>query len=218
MKHQLEVDSVRKIFWHQQILSDVWLRCISGEILGLLGRNGSGKSTLLKILAGAMGADQAFIRIDGRVITQPSRLPEFFSYLPQHDWIPPQLSVRKALNLSLDGPSLKESLEHPFFEKLMETKVGSLSFGERRYLGIAIILYKPAPFVLLDEPFSGLSPIASEQIAQLIRNHSANKGIIVTDHSYRHVLDISDRILMMKSGRLYHLEDESQLESEGYLP
>lgn len=218
MEHELEVDSVRKTFGHRQILSDVWLRFKSGEILGLLGRNGSGKSSLLKILSGVMAADQAFIRIDGQVIANRSRLSAFFSYLPQGDWIPPQLSVRKALNLSLDGASLKPCLENPFFAKILDTKVGSLSFGERRYLAIAIILHKPATFVLMDEPFNGLSPIAAEQVAQLIREHSAGKGIIVTDHSYRYILEISDRILLMKNGRLHHLENESQLESEGYLP
>src|SRR5690606_20107728 len=167
MEHELEVDSVRKTFGHRQILSDVWLRFKTGEIMGLLGRNGSGKSSLLKILSGVMAADQAFIRIDGQVISNRSRLSAFFSYLPQHDWIPPQLSVRKALNLSLDGASLKQCLENPFFAKILDTKVGSLSFGERRYLAIAIILHKPATFVLMDEPFNGLSPIAADQIAEL---------------------------------------------------
>ena len=96
-KHILEVDSVQKRYDTQSILSDVYLKCETNDIIGLLGRNGSGKSTLLKIIFGIENADFKFVRIDGVVKTKTSALFNEISYLSQDNFIPNQLSVKKAI-------------------------------------------------------------------------------------------------------------------------
>ena len=92
--HILEIDSVQKYFNQKIVLSDVYLKCKTGEIIGLLGRNGSGKSTLLKIVFGILSADNKFIRVDGKVLFKNSDLLNEISYLPQENFIPSSFSVK----------------------------------------------------------------------------------------------------------------------------
>lgn len=218
MNHRLTADSIRKRFGDRQVLTDVWLELQTGEILGLLGRNGSGKSTLLRILCGLEKADQQFIRIDGKPMTSSAQLMRKICFLPQDDFIPPQLSVKKALELSIPADAVVECFADPLISGVWSQKIASLSGGERRYVAVKIVLRNQAPFVLLDEPFNGLSPLMADKICELISSNANNKGIIVTDHAYRYVLAISRRVRLMKSGQLKHLENREELSIEGYLP
>lgn len=218
MKQLLTADSIRKRYHERQILTDVWLELKTGEVLGLLGRNGSGKSTLLRILCGLDEADQQFIRIDGKPMTSSAQLMRYICYLPQDDFIPSQITVKKVLSLSLTPDAVAERAADSLIAGILSQKVGNLSGGERRYVAVKIVLHNQAPFVLLDEPFNGLSPIMAEKISRLISSHANKKGIILTDHAYRYVLEISNRIMLMRSGRLQHLESPEELSTEGYLP
>jgi ABC-type multidrug transport system ATPase subunit len=158
-KHILEVDSVRKQFDNKLVVSDVYLKCETNEIIGLLGRNGSGKSTLLKIIFGIVSAENKCIRIDGVVKNKVYQLLKEISYLHQEQFIPNHLSVKKAIFLSISIEKTAGFLEDTMIQSILDKKIKYLSSGELRYLEIKLVLYNSSKFVLLDEPYNGLSPI-----------------------------------------------------------
>jgi ABC-type multidrug transport system ATPase subunit len=215
--HILEVDSVQKNFDQKVVLSDVYLKCETGEILGLLGRNGSGKSTLLKIIFGILSADNKFIRIDGKVKFKTSDLLNEISYLPQEDFIPSSFSVKKAIRLSIEKQKINDFCADEMIFSLLDKKINQLSGGELRYLEIKLILSNPSKFVLLDEPYKALSPIMIDKIYQLIIDNSNKKGIIITDHNYENVIKISTKLILMKDAKAHHLNHKSELIEKGYL-
>lgn len=139
-KHLLEIDSVQKSFDNKNILSDVYLKCETNDIIGLLGRNGSGKSTLLKIIFGITSADFKFIRIDGSVKTKTKDLFNEISYLPQDNCIPSVFTVKKAIELSISKDRIPEFYSDEMMRKMLDKKISHLSGGELRYLEIKIIL------------------------------------------------------------------------------
>jgi len=216
-KSVLEVDSVQKQYDGKIILSDVYLKCETNNIIGVLGRNGSGKSTLLKIIFGIVIADFKFVRIDGEVKSKTSELLHQISYLPQENFIPNLFSVKKAIVLSIPKDKLDEFYADEMIQSILSKKVKHLSGGELRYLEIKIILNNPSKFVLLDEPYNGLSPIIIEKINELIISISKEKGIIITDHNYENVIKVSTKLVLMKEGKLHHLKDKNELVEKGYL-
>jgi len=215
--HLLEVDSVQKYFNQKVVLSDVYLKCETGEIIGLLGRNGSGKSTLLKIIFGILSADNKFVRIDGEVKFKTNDLLNEISYLPQEDFIPRSFSVKKAIQLAIEKQKINDFYKDDMIFSLLDKKIYQLSGGELRYLEIKLILSNPSKFVLLDEPYNGLSPIMIAKINQLIIDNSSKKGIIITDHNYENIIIVSTKLILMKGAKAYHLKDNNELIEKGYL-
>ena len=112
--HILEIDSIQKHFDQKVVLSDVYLKCKTGEIIGLLGRNGSGKSTLLKIIFGIIAADNKFVRVDGKVLFKTNDLLNEISYLSQDNFIPNSFSVKKAIYLSIEKNKIEEFYQDDF--------------------------------------------------------------------------------------------------------
>ena len=216
-KHLLEIDSIQKNFGHQSIVSDVYLKCETGDIIGILGRNGCGKSTLLKIIFGVVSADFKFVRIDGKVQLKAAALFRDISYLHQDSCIPKSLSVKKAIQLSIPKEELLDFYADEMIHNIRDKKIGHLSGGELRYLEIKLVLRNPSKFVLLDEPYSGLSPLMGEKINQLILDNSARKGIIITDHNYQNVTSVATQLTLMKEGKLHYLKDKIELVEKGYL-
>lgn len=216
-KHILEVDSVRKHFENKLIVSDVYLKCETNEIIGLLGRNGSGKSTLLRIIFGIVSAENKCIRIDGTVKNKTSEILKEISYLHQEQFIPNHFSVKKAISLSIDNQIMNEFLGDYLIQDILYKKVSQLSTGELRYLEIKLVLYNPSKFVLLDEPFNGLSPIMIEKVIQLIQKNTSKKGIIITDHDYENVIGIVTQLLLMKDGTIHTIKNKMDLIEKGYL-
>ncbi|WP_396192577.1 ATP-binding cassette domain-containing protein [Flavobacterium sp.] len=216
-KHVLEIDSVQKKFDYKSVLSDVYLKCETGEIIGLLGRNGSGKSTLLKIIFGILDADFKFVRIDGVIINKTSDLFKEISYLSQDNFIPNSFSVKKAIELSIESQKIKSFYDDEMIKSITDKKINHLSGGELRYLEIKLILFNPSKFVLLDEPYNGLSPIMIEKINQLIIANSLKKGIIITDHNYENVIKISSKLVLVKEGKTCTIKDKNELIYNGYL-
>lgn len=216
-KHLLEIDSVQKNFGHQSIISDVYLKCETGDVIGILGRNGCGKSTLLKIIFGIVPADFKFIRIDGVVQLKPEALFQEISYLHQDSCIPKSLSVKKAVQLSIPKEQLHDFFADKFIQDIANTKIGHLSGGELRYLEIKLVLRNPSKFILLDEPYNGLSPLMAEKINQLILDNASQKGIIITDHNYQNVISVATQLTLMKEGKLHYLKDKMELVEKGYL-
>jgi ABC-type multidrug transport system ATPase subunit len=216
-KHILEIDSVRKHFDNKLVLSDVYLKCETSDIVGLLGRNGSGKSTLLKIIFGILSAENKFIRIDGVVKNKTVDLLHDISYLHQDQFIPNHLSVQKAISLSIDKEKLFQFYDDTMIQSIRDKKIKHLSGGELRYLEIKSVLMNPSKFVLLDEPYNGLSPIMVDVINELIQENAKQKGVIVTDHNYENVIRISNKLILIKDGKTHRLKDKSELVEKGYL-
>lgn len=216
-KHLLEVDSVQKSFDTKAILSDVYLKCETGEIIGLLGRNGSGKSTLLKIIFGIEKADFKFVRINYAVKSKTSDLFQEISYLSQENFIPNQFSVCKAISLSINKNEIATFYEDDFIQAIKNKKINHLSGGELRYLEIKLVLCSDSKFVLLDEPYNGLSPIMIEKVNLLILQHANKKGIIITDHNYENVIAIATKLIVLKDQKAHHITNKNELIEKGYL-
>lgn len=217
MRHILEIDSVQKYYQHKLVVSDVYLKCETGDIIGLLGRNGSGKSTLLKIILGIVPADYKFVRIDGKLKRKTSELLKEISYLPQDNFIPKQFSVQKGIRLSIPKEKFNAFCNDPMIQSVLDKKISHLSGGELRYLEIKLILSNDSKFVLLDEPYNGLSPIMAEKVNQLIRDNAKQKGVIITDHNYRNVIDVSTKLILMETGKIRSLNGKEELIERGYL-
>ena len=213
----LDVDSVQKHYNEKIIISDVYLKCHTGEIIGILGRNGSGKSTLLKIIFGIEAADFKFVRVNGVVKSKTSDLLNEISYLPQENFIPNSFSVKKTILLSLAKDKIQDFCADEMIQSILAKKIKHLSGGELRYLEIKLILNNASKFVLLDEPYNGLSPIMIDKVNDLITKMSAVKGIIITDHNYENVIKVSTKLALMKEGKLHHIKDKNELVEKGYL-
>lgn len=216
-KHLLEIDSVQKNFGHQSIISDVYLKCETGDVIGILGKNGCGKSTLLKIIFGIVPADFKFIRIDGVVQLKPVAIFQEISYLHQDSFIPSSLLVKTAVQLSISKEHLQDFYADEMIQNIRDKKIGHLSGGELRYLEIKLVLRNPSKFILLDEPYNGLSPLMAEKINQLILDNASQKGIIITDHNYQNVISVATQLTLMKEGKLHYLKDKMELVEKGYL-
>ena len=211
------MDSIQKRFDEKSVLTDVYLKCETGDIIGLLGRNGSGKSTLLKIIFGIQKADNKFIRVDGIIKNKTSELLQDISYLHQDNFIPNNFSVKKAIALSISKENVVAFYDDEMITSLKEKYIKELSGGELRYLEIKLILFNSSKFVLLDEPYNGLSPVMAEKTNELIVENSQRKGIIITDHNYEKVIQVATKLILMKEGKVHHLKDKSELIEKGYL-
>lgn len=218
MSSLLEVDSIRKSFGDKQVLTDIALKCQQGDIIGLLGRNGSGKTTLLKIVFGTLFTDYKFIRINEELLTQPFKSKNKIAYLPQDNFLPKNITVNKVIDIYSDGFDRKGFLEDEILSKVTETKIGNLSGGESRYLEVKLLLNLDSIFVLLDEPFNGLSPVHVELIKTMILKKSSHKGIILTDHDYRNVLDVANKFYLLFDGGLKPIKTKQDLIDLGYVP
>lgn len=215
MINTLEVDSVFLEFDTKIVLQDIYLKCDSGKVTGLLGRNGTGKSCLMKILFGELIPDYKSVRINGNALMNTYRAPGDIRYLPQTRFVPNFLTVKrifKDFNLNFAGLLTY----FPEFEKFYTSKLSNLSGGERRIIEIYIILVSQTKFCLLDEPFSHVMPLHIDTIKRLILREKTNKGILVTDHMYNHIVDICDSLYLIRDGKTYLTNSIQDLETLGY--
>lgn len=218
MSDHLEVDSIRKSFGDKQVLTDIALTCQPGDIIGLLGRNGTGKSTLLKIIFGSLFTDHKFIRINDKILNQPFKSKSKIAFLPQENFLPKNITVKKAIDIYSRGGDQKGFLDDEVLSKVTGTKIGNLSGGESRYLEVKLLLNLDSIYVLLDEPFNGISPLHVELIKSMILNKASQKGIILTDHDYRNVLDVANKIYLLFDGGLKSVKSRQDLIDWGYVP
>lgn len=215
--HKLEVDSVIKSYNDKKILSNIYLSCETGDIIGIFGRNGEGKSTLLKIIFGIEESENKFIKIDNLVLDCPYLFKNQISYLPQDNFIPRNLSVNQSIELFIVNQKITEFKNDEVINLIINQKINSLSGGELRYLEIKLILFSESKFILLDEPYKGISPLLIEKTNEIIRNAASNKGIIITDHNYESVLEIVTKICILKNQKITYLNNQNQLFEYGYL-
>ena len=218
---RLEATGLRKSFGARVVVKDVHLAVNGGEVVGLLGPNGAGKTTSFYMIVGLVRADAGEISIEGRrverlPIHQRARLG--LSYLPQEASIFRKLTVEEniravlELQIGADGRALRAAqievqlnglLHDLSIDTLRDAPAPSLSGGERRRVEIARALATQPRFILLDEPFAGVDPIAVIEIQRII-GFLKNRGIgvLITDHNVRETLGICDRAYIINDGRV----------------
>lgn len=212
----LEIDNVELSFDNKRILYGVYLKSETGKVTGLLGRNGCGKTSLLRILFGSLSPKYTNIRLDGK--PQRGKLYGTAStvYLPQHQMLPSNLRLLKAFQFfNSDWDIFTKTF--PAFEKYKPTRVNELSSGELRVIETYLILNSNKKIILLDEPFSFIAPIYVEKIKALIRIKKKESVIVITDHFFRDILEISDSVYFLKNGYSKLIRSKEDLENEGYL-
>ncbi|WP_343569915.1 ATP-binding cassette domain-containing protein [Sphingobacterium sp.] len=210
----LYIDSLSFSRGGRSILSGLYLTCAQQEVVGILGRNGSGKSTLMNVIFGRIKADFAFMRCKGVKFEKGYQTGEI-TYLPQEGFLPRNLLLSEALQFfQIDDVNL---LELPLVQENLNRRLSSLSLGMIRLFETLLIVYTKASIALLDEPFVGLSPIYIELIKEQIQLVKHRKGILISDHYFRQVMEISDRIYLLKDSHLTLVLNEDDLLLGGYL-
>ncbi|RYE36227.1 MAG: ATP-binding cassette domain-containing protein [Sphingobacteriaceae bacterium] len=212
----LKVDSVQLDYNGRKVLQGIYIDCHENEVVGLLGRNGCGKSSLLKTIFGTVKPTFKHISVDDVVIDK-GYYHNQIAYLPQHHYLPDNLSIAKSAVLLVDLNCWDEFATHEIFQKYQHKKPNQLSGGEIRQLETLMILYSCARYILLDEPFIHLSPIQATAFKEIIRSRAKTKGIIVTDHQYRSILEVSDRIFLLNNGYTNIIREAADLIEHGYI-
>ena len=211
----LVVDNIGKSFRGRTVVKGVTLRLRRGEVLGLLGPNGAGKTTCFYMITGLIPADYGAIYLDGENITaQPmyQRARMGVGYLPQETSIFRGMTVEENVmavvelrenDLARARATVTELLEELHIEHLRKAPAISLSGGERRRVEIARALASEPSFMLLDEPFAGIDPLAIADIREVIGYLKRRGiGILITDHNVRETLDIIDRAAIIHTGEV----------------
>lgn len=214
MKDYLAAVGLEKSFHKKKVVDDVSVSVKRGEIVGLLGPNGAGKTTIFSLILGLIAQDAGQIFLEEEEITGISmylRARKGVCLLPQEPSAFRKLSVRENLmaveeitrDISSKEHGLEDILEEFGLENLTESKAYTLSGGERRRLEIARALIMNPIFILLDEPFTGIDPLAILDLQEIILSlKKRNIGLLITDHSVRETLKITDRAYIIDKGRI----------------
>lgn len=214
MNHVLEVDGIQLQFNGRKILSSIYLKGETGKITGLLGKNGQGKSCLMEIIYGSLPCEKS-VRFDHISIVESFKRPDLLMYLPQFNFIPKSLSIRRVFqDFGLEYCKFQNKFSE--FATREKSSVGSLSGGERRLIELYVIVKSTSQFVMLDEPFTHLNPLQIEAVKELLKEEKANKGLLITDHMYRHIIDLCDSLYVLVNGQTYLTESFSDIETLGY--
>ncbi|MCR2059817.1 LPS export ABC transporter ATP-binding protein [Campylobacter helveticus] len=221
---KLEVLHLEKIIKKTKIIHDISLEIQSGEVVGLLGPNGAGKTTTFYMICGLITPSGGKVILDGTDITKEplnKRARQGIGYLPQESSVFKDLSVEDNLLLAAEIFYKDKKLLNEKVEKMLELlsiepirlrKGLSLSGGERRRCEIARSLMCEPKFLLLDEPFAGVDPIAVAEIQNLIKElKKLGIGILITDHNVRETLAICDRAYVIRQGSLLASGDAKEI-------
>lgn len=212
----LEFDSIRLSFGGRMILCDIYMKCETGKITGLLGRNGQGKSCLFKIVYGELGVEERSVRFDGKPILAAYTRPDLLRFLPQFDFIPKSFTIARIFDdFELDYRELEKRF--PEFASKHRLAVGKLSGGQYRFVQTYVILKAESRFVILDEPFTHLMPLQIEQVIELIKEEKERKGLLITDHLYRPIMEIADRLYLLTDGKTHPVRGLAEMEELGYV-
>jgi lipopolysaccharide export system ATP-binding protein len=214
-KKTLKLDSLVKSYKKHRVVDNISFEIVQGEVVGLLGPNGAGKTTTFYIVVGIVKPDSGKIYIDKDDITN---LPMYkrarfgIGYLPQETSVFRKLSVAQNLEIILEMQNLTKDeiiqkrdtlLKDLSIEHVKNQKAYTLSGGERRRIEIARTLATTPDFLLLDEPFAGVDPIAVADIQSIIQSiRKKNIGILITDHNVRETLSITDRSYIIHKGEV----------------
>lgn len=220
----LIVESLRKKYKSRTVVQDISLQLNSGEVVGLLGPNGAGKTTSFYMMVGLVSLDGGRILLDGKDL---SRMPIHqrarmgLAYLPQEPSIFRKMTVTENIQAILELQPLTDVQREEQLESLLNelhithirhSMAVSLSGGERRRVEIARCLATNPSFILLDEPFAGIDPIAVLDIQKIIRFLTErNIGVLITDHNVRETLGICDRAYIVNEGRVFAAGKPSEI-------
>ena len=211
----LTANDLRKSYSGRLVVGGVSVHVDAGEVVGLLGPNGAGKTTSFYMIVGLIRPDSGKVMIDDKEITH---LPIYerarlgIGYLPQEASVFRNLTVRENINLVWEEMGKRkqakqltdELLEQFKITHIAETNGYALSGGERRRVEIARALTMKPKFILLDEPFSGIDPIAVADIQSMVADLKAHGyGILITDHNVRETLSITDRTYLIHDGKIF---------------
>ena len=209
----LHVEGLQKTFKKRQVVKNFSLDIYSGEVVGLLGPNGAGKTTSFYMIAGLIAADAGCILLDGQdLVHQPIhyRAQAGIGYLPQEASIFRKMTVEQNIRAILEirlkdthqiDRELNQLLHDLNIERLRHSPAPALSGGERRRVEIARVLAMQPRFILLDEPFAGVDPIAVIDIQKIISFlQQTNIGVLITDHNVRETLRICDKAYIISDG------------------
>lgn len=213
---ELSIQNLRKNFKQNKVVKDISLTVNSGEVIGLLGPNGAGKTTSFYMIVGLVQADHGTIEIDGMNITKSPihfRAKKGISYLPQEPSIFRKMTVSQNIlsiielnekSKSKQNNKLNTLLDELNIQHIKNHSAISLSGGERRRVEIARCLATDPKFILLDEPFAGIDPIAVIDIQNIITQLTyKNIGVLITDHNVRETLGICDRAYIVNQGEIF---------------
>jgi lipopolysaccharide export system ATP-binding protein len=211
----LRAEDLRKSYSGRLVVGGVSVEVNAGEVVGLLGPNGAGKTTSFYMIVGLIRPDSGRVEIDGEEITGLpvyARARKGIGYLPQEASVFRNLTVRENINLVWEETGKRkqaktltdELLEQFKITHIADTKGYALSGGERRRVEIARALTLKPKFILLDEPFSGIDPIAVADIQSMVHELKAQGyGILITDHNVRETLSITDRTYLIHDGKIF---------------
>ena len=201
------VDSVHLEFGKLTVLQSAFVTSERGKVTGVLGRNGTGKSCLFKCIMGGIKPQNS---------TDYGHIGDRVKYLPQNLFMPPRMTLDEAFRLydvEYDGLVSFDPKFHTFQKKQFR----ELSGGEARVAEMFIIIKSPSDFCILDEPFSNIAPIHVEKMQSLIREEKANKGIIVSDHLYEAIIQVSDNLFLLRDGYTFPVRSREDLIRHGYI-
>ena len=213
--HLLAGMNLRKSYGNRDVVKGISINIRRGEVVGLLGPNGAGKTTTFYMITGMVKPNEGHVELNGSDITSLpmyKRARRGVGYLSQEPSVFTKLSVEDNLRLVLEMTTLSVKEQSERLEQLLEdfsinhirhSKAYILSGGERRRTEIARALVMEPKFILLDEPFSGIDPIAVEDIQKIIFElKSRNIGVLITDHNVRETLSITDRSYLLFEGKI----------------
>ncbi len=214
--HKLRATGLTKVIKNRTIVQNISLEIKSGEIIGLLGPNGAGKTTSFYMICGLSGATEGHVELDNKDLTRyplSMRARMGIGYLPQESSIFKDLSVEENLWIAAEATKMNKEQSQKRINELLELfnvepirdRLGfRLSGGERRRVEIARALVGKPKFLLLDEPFAGVDPIAVLDIQEIIRQlKDLGIGILITDHNVRETLGICERAYVMRQGEMF---------------
>lgn len=207
----LKASKLNKKYRSKTVVNDVSIELTRGEVIGLLGPNGAGKTTTFYMIVGITPCSNGILTLDGKDITHfpiHQRAELGISYLPQETSIFRKLNAEENIRAILElqkgvdvSERLKQLLDDLSITHLRKNSAASLSGGERRRVEIARALANDPSYILLDEPFAGVDPLAVLDIKEIIRYLVKQKiGVIITDHNVRETLDICDRAYIVNEG------------------
>jgi lipopolysaccharide export system ATP-binding protein len=224
---QLHTEALSKSYHGRRVVNEVSLRLLQGEVVGLLGPNGAGKTTTFYIIVGLIAPDSGHVRLGSEEITTMpmyQRARSGISYLPQEPSVFRKLTVLENLRSiaeTLKIPSAKRDaltsdlLKEFGIEHLSDQGAYTLSGGERRRLEIARALVLTPRYILLDEPFAGIDPLAVLDIQRIIgRLKDRGIGVLITDHNVRETLNITDRAYIINEGKILREGSPDQLTTD----
>ena len=210
------VDSVQLAFGRNTVLQSAYITSQTGKVTGVLGRNGTGKSCLFKCIMGGIKAQNRFVRFNDEPDTDYAHIGNRVKYLPQNLFMPSRMTLDEAFRLygvDYDGLVTFDTKYHRYQRRQFR----ELSGGEARVAEMYLVLNSDCEFCILDEPFSNISPNCIDKMQELIREQKKHKGIIVSDHMYEAIIQITDDLFLLRDGFTFPIHSREDLIRLGYI-